>query len=184
MEKDNCINIQGDKVCLRSITYDDTRLIVSWRNNENVKKNFIFREKFTEEMHNKWMRDKVDTGLVIQFIIIDNEFGNPIGSVFLKDIDEKNLNAEFGIFIGDDSMRGKGYGTEATKLILGYGFNVLKLHRIFLRVLATNKVASRVYENVGFCYEGRFREAIKETDVYDDIVFMSILKSEYDNTKN
>ena len=57
--------IYGEKVMLRPITMEDTPLIVRWRNTESVRKNFIFRERFTEEMHNNWMRTKVASGEVV-----------------------------------------------------------------------------------------------------------------------
>ena len=144
MEKDNY------RIRLRPINKKDTHLIVKWRNNDNVKKNFVFQEKFTEELHNKWMDDKVASGSVVQFIIIEKETNDPIGSVYFRDIDYDKKIAEFGIFIGEDSKRGKGFGNEAVELALQYGFDMLKLNEIFLRVYADNKAAVKSYEKVGF----------------------------------
>ena len=95
-------------IVIKRITKEHTPLIVKWRNNPNVQKNFIFQETFTEEMHNGWLKNKVETGEVAQYIIYTKEDNVPIGSVYLRDIDKNNEKAEFGIFIGEDIARGKG----------------------------------------------------------------------------
>lgn len=161
-----------DKVKLRAISEADTALMVKWRNCDAVKSRFIRRE-FTAEMHQNWLKTMVFTGKVAQFIIeLDDK---PVGSVFLRDIDKENGSAEFGIFIGEDSARGVGCGTEAAKLIIEYGFNELNLHRIFLRVLSDNEPAIKSYKKVGFSYEGRARDMVFLDGKYVDVVFMSII---------
>nr|MCR5430895.1 GNAT family N-acetyltransferase [Eubacterium sp.] len=65
--------IEGNRVNLRPITETDTSLIVKWRNNKRVFDNFVFSERLNEEMHKKWLEEKVKTGLVEQFIIIEKE---------------------------------------------------------------------------------------------------------------
>ena len=103
--------IEGDKIYLRNITYEDTPLVVKWRNNERVRNNFIYREVFTEDIHNNWMKTKVETGEVVQLIICQKTDSNenesegtlierPVGSVYLRDIDMNEKTAEYGIFIG------------------------------------------------------------------------------------
>ncbi len=56
------MKVEGDRIYLQAITEEHTPLIVRWRNNPLVRKNFIFQEAFTEEMHNQWLREKVKTG--------------------------------------------------------------------------------------------------------------------------
>ena len=169
--------IIGDKVILRTITEKDTELIVNWRNNDQVRKNFIFQETFTPEIHNKWLKDKVFTGQVIQYIIEEKETGKPIGSVYFRDIDKVNNSAEFGIFIGEDSARGKGYGTETTQLFIDYGFNTIKLHRVMLRVFQNNISAYNSYLKAGFQIEGVFKDMVRVNNVYYNIMFMSIINN-------
>ena len=149
----NLESIIGSNVELRPITLKDTQLVVKWRNNPEVMKNFIFQGMFTEELHTRWMNTRVASGEVVQYIIEEKEFGSPIGSLYLRDIDLHNQSAEFGIFIGEDEARGRGYGTEATKLFVETMFQKLQLHRIFLRVLDRNEFEWRSYEKVGFIKE-------------------------------
>lgn len=151
------------------ITKDDTPLIVKWRNNENVRKNFIFQEKFTNEMHNHWMDTKVASGEVVQFIVKLKENGKPIGSVYFRDIDYDKKEAEYGIFIGEDDERGKGYGNEAAKMALDYAFNVLKLKRVILRAYADNIAGIKSYENAGYV---RFNTDKKTYEHNKEVIFM------------
>ncbi len=112
--------IVGEKIILRSITYDDTPMVVRWRNNERVRTNFIWRELLTTHAHDEWMRTRVETGEVVQFIICIKESKKPVGSVYLRDIDNEKHEAEYGIFIGEDDAIGKGYGKEAAVLMCRY----------------------------------------------------------------
>ena len=122
--------IESARILLRPITAADTPLIVKWRNTESVRRNFIFREPFTAEMHENWLRTRVATGQVIQYIIVDRESGESVGSVYFRDVDRKNHSAEYGIFIGEEAARGKGLGSETARVFTDFGFEELKLHRI------------------------------------------------------
>ena len=167
--------ITGDRVALRPITDADTDHIVAWRNTPSVMQNFIFRQTFTPEMHRNWLATKVATGRVVQYIIEDKADGRPVGSVYYRDIDPANHSAEYGIFIGDENARGKGFGTETARLFTEFGFTVLGLHRISLRLLAENLPARRSYEKAGFAEEGLFRDMVLLDGRYRDVVFMAKL---------
>ena len=172
--------IEGQTVRLRPITFEDTADIVRWRNDPDVRRFFLFRDPFTPEMHENWMTNKVMTGQVIQYIIVDRKDGRSAGSVYLRDIDYINESAEFGIFIGEAHARNRGIGTETARIITDFGFHVLGLHRIFLRVLAGNEAARRSYEKAGFKTEGIFRDFIKLDGQFADVVFMARLNGEVD----
>ena len=150
----------------------DTDNIISWRNNPRVRYNFIYQKLFNREGHLKWIETMIDTGKAIQFIIVENIKGKAIGSTYLRDIDYKHNKAEFGIFIGDDETINHGYGTEACKLICNYGFETLKLHKIFLRAFENNKQAIRSYEKAGFIHEGLFHDEVCIENKYYNIVMM------------
>lgn len=165
-----------NNVILRKITKEDTDNIVKWRNAPEVKKNFCIQDDMTREIHLNWFKNKIETGEVEQFIIIDRTTNLPVGSTYLRDIDMKNMKAEFGIFIGENSARNKGIGTDATSLIVQYGFKELNLNKIFLRVFANNLGAIKAYEKAGFEYEGTAKEDIRlPSGEYQDIIFMSKL---------
>lgn len=167
--------ITGARVVLRPITDADTEHIVTWRNTPSVVQNFIFRQPFTAEMHRNWLATKVATGQVVQYIIEEKNTGRPVGSVYYRDVDAQNHSAEYGIFIGEEDARGKGYGTETARLFTEFGFTQLGLHRISLRLLAENLPARRSYEKAGFREEGIFHDMVLLDGSYRDIVFMAKL---------
>lgn len=162
-------------IYLRSMTYDDTDLILKWRNQDAVRKNFVYQELFTKESHENWIRTKVETGQAIQMIICLTAGNIPVGAVNIQHIDREHSKAEYGIFIGEDSARGRGIGTASAKLMLRYCFEEEKLHRIYLRALASNIAAIRSYEKAGFRQEGYLREDVRIGDAYVDLVWMAVL---------
>ena len=169
------MHIIGEKVLLRPITEADTLSIVNWRNSQSVRNNFVFTKDFTIEMHRRWLETKVAKGEVVQYIIVEKMNEKPVGSVYFRDVDYNNKSAEFGIFVGEESARGKGIGTETTKLFIEYGFNELRLHRIMLRVFSDNIQAIRAYKNAGFEFEGEFRDMIYQNGQYRNMTFMSVI---------
>ena len=162
-------------IYLRLMTYADTDLIVNWRNSDGVRENFIYQALFTREGHENWIRTMIDTGKVVQMIICEEETNRPVGSVYLRDIDMTHRKAEYGIFIGEEDARGKGYGSSAARLMIQYAFEEMDLHRLFLRVYAENIQAIRSYEKAGFVKEAHLRDDVCIQGKYHDIVLMGIL---------
>ncbi|GHO65205.1 N-acetyltransferase [Ktedonobacter sp. SOSP1-52] len=101
-----------------------------------------------------------------------------IGVVGLKDINTLNQTAEFYIKI-DPSVQGRGYGTEATKLMIQYGFMELNLHRIQTQDMEENIGGWRADEKAGFQLEGTLREAILRFGTYHNVRVYSILRNEF-----
>ena len=142
--------ITGEKVYIRPITYADTELIVRWRNADNVRQYFIYRGEFTAESHERWMKEQVETGKVVQFIVCDIVDDRPVGCTYIHDIDIQEKSAEYGVFIGEEEYRGKGIGKEALKLTLQVAFDELKLDKIISRAISTNKASINCFINSGF----------------------------------
>lgn len=169
------------KVHLRPITSEDTEKIVVWRNREFVRRNFIYQERFTPEGHKAWLQEQVEPGHVAQFIICVEGIGE-IGSVYLRDIDREQKTAEYGIFIGEEAALGCGYGTQAARLALDYGFGTLGLARIFLRFLEDNPRAGRSYEKAGFHWIENKRETVNLEQGTRGVLFMEIDRSAWERT--
>lgn len=169
------IQLTGEKVYLRLMTEADTDHIISWRNNPRVRKNFIYQKNFTREGHLDWIKNRVNTGEVIQFIICERESDRPVGSVYFRDISEEHHRAEYGIFIGEDDAVGKGIGSETCRLACEYGFRMAKWHKIILRAFPENKAAIRSYEKAGFEQEAYLKEEVCIDGVYRDVVLMGVL---------
>jgi RimJ/RimL family protein N-acetyltransferase len=102
-----------------------------------------------------------------------------IGNTDLHAIEPVTNAAEFGILIGEKEYWNKGYGREATRLMLKHGFEDLNLNRIYLYVFLENARAIKAYESAGFIKEGVLRQAMYKNGLYNDIVLMSVLHSEW-----
>lgn len=111
---------------------------------------------------------------------IHEKVGNRlIGTCALSQLDGENGSALFHITIGEQDAWGRGYGTEATRLMIAHAFGGLGLHRVSLSVFAFNERAIRAYARCGFIVEGRAREAIWRDGTWWDEVSMSILDAEW-----
>ena len=171
-------------IYLRPMTVEDTGRIVAWRNEISVRKNFIYQELFTAEGHLRWIRDMVEPGKVVQFIICDMTTDQPLGSVYVRDIDRTHHKGEYGIFLGEDGARGRGVGTAAAKLMLQFCFEELNLHRVYLRVFAENMAAIRSYEKAGFVKEAVLKDDVCIDGVFRDIVWMAKVNVEESHEKD
>ena len=114
------------------------------------------------------------------FFIVRKEDDKLIGNVGLHKIDGINRRATIGIFIGKKDSRNKGYGTEAIKLILEYGFKYLNLNNIDLDVMEFNPRAIACYKKCGFKEYGRRRKSEFLYGKYYDRVSMDILAEEFE----
>jgi RimJ/RimL family protein N-acetyltransferase len=104
--------------------------------------------------------------------------GRHIGNLGLHKIDQVHRKAEVGIVIGEPTFWSKGFGTEAMRLALGYGFEDLGLNKISLDVLDYNTRAIRTYERLGFQREGVHREDVYKEGRFVNVLRMSILARE------
>ncbi|MBR1883883.1 MAG: GNAT family N-acetyltransferase [Clostridia bacterium] len=111
--------------------------------------------------------------------IIELESDKLLGNISLGNIEHISRTATLGIFIGDIESRNKGYGTEAIKLLLDYGFNYLNLNNIDLKVFSFNERAIRCYEKCGFKVYGKRTEAKFINGKYYDEIFMEVLAKDF-----
>jgi RimJ/RimL family protein N-acetyltransferase len=175
--------LKGKRVLLRAAMRQDLEAMHAWANDLDVElsgggdppKPFTF-DAMAAQFEQQAAKAEKDTLFVIEVE------GRPIGMCGVHRLEEckgVNRNAEFGIGIGDKSMWGKGYGTEATELILHWAFVYRNLHRVWLGVLSNNHRAIRCYQKCGFVEEGRMREHMWSNGKYHDLVIMGALRDEW-----
>lgn len=134
--------------------------------------------KKIEEWIKKDIEEKDNQGYF--FMIQDKATQRLIGEIGLGGICWNHGDTFVGIGIGERELWGKGYGTDAMRVILRFAFTELNLHRVSLDVFAYNPRAIKSYEKVGFKHEGRHRGALNREGRRWDEVYMGILKSDWD----
>ncbi|HZZ95753.1 MAG TPA: GNAT family protein [Jatrophihabitantaceae bacterium] len=105
--------------------------------------------------------------------------GEVIGRCDLFHFDAFSRNAELGISLRA-SARGKGYGTDALRVLVGFAFQRRNLRRVHLIALSSNVGGLACYRKVGFVEEGRRREHAWVRGGYEDEVLMGLLRSEWE----
>lgn len=173
---------EGTKVRLRPLERKHLAKCVEWLNDPEVTETLAISEPMSMEEEQKWyenhLRDKSS-----KIFAIETLKGEHIGNVGLHDIDTHNRKAELGIFVGEKSLWGKGYGTEAVSLALELAFEGLNLNKVYLRAFITNVRAQRCYERAGFVKEGVLRQDNFKKGVYIDSFIYSVLAEEYFKNK-
>ncbi len=172
--------IESENLLFRPIVYDDTDMVLKWRNSDAVNRNFLYRKEVTREDHIDWLNNKVATGKVKQFVIIEKTGLKPIGSVYFRDIEEDIRQAQYGIFIGEADARGKGYGSETAVRMVKYFFEEMKYDKLYLKVLARNTTAIKSYERAGFKVDEGANYG-DNPDTQDEVIYMSMTKKIYLN---
>jgi RimJ/RimL family protein N-acetyltransferase len=174
------INILGELVALGPL---DRKLVPTsqrWMNQFDMLRTLgNLPQPMTLEAETDWFEAAARSTTETTFTIYERSSWRPIGTLDLRAIDYRNRSAEFGITIGEADCRGKGYGTEATRLALDYAFIALGLHSVMLAVFAYNPGAIRTYEKAGFREIGRRRESKWMGGRLWDIIYMDCLATEF-----
>lgn len=177
------LNLHGERIALGPLQKSMMPSFLRWMNDFAVAimsgdaLRSVSEESFAERFERLLREDASSTS--ITFAIYEQASLQVIGWAGLMKVDRWQRTAEYGITIGDKSYWGKGYGTEATIVLLDYAFTVLGLHNVILRVVSYNERAIRAYTRAGFRVIGRQREAVRLSDQVYDVIFMDCLASEF-----
>ncbi|MFF4974833.1 GNAT family N-acetyltransferase [Streptomyces sp. NPDC001083] len=170
--------LDGELVKLRPVTVDDVVALTPMLRDAQVKRLTGYRDDPGEAQLRAWYGSRGDQEDRLDLAVVDKATGRVVGEAVLNEWDADNESCNFRIAFVPDA-HGRGLGTEATSLIVGYGFTRLGLHRISLEVYAFNPRARRVYEKVGFVAEGVLRDALLWEGERVDAVVMSILAPDW-----
>ena len=177
--------VYGKRVRLRGAEHSDLEKFVIWVNDPEVTAGLTLFLPMSSVDEEKWFERAMQRPQEEKPLVIDMKDGTDwrlIGNSSFFDFDWVARSADVGIMIGDTTVWNQGYGSEVMTLLLRHGFRTLNLNRIFLRVYAENKRAIHAYEKVGFVHEGRMRQAVYKNGSYSDILYMSVLREEWDAT--
>lgn len=175
-------SFEGERIILRAVERKDIDSIMEYWNTYESRigqglytpESRLQREEWIDQTHKQ-----AKEGIGYTFAIINKKSEEFLGTCSLKRINFVNRGAFLSISIHNPVNHNKGYGTDAMKCLLRFGFEILNLHRIELHVYDFLKRAIHVYEKLGFKKTGIRREASFIAGEYRNDLVMDILNSEY-----
>jgi diamine N-acetyltransferase len=174
------VNITGERVALGPLRTDLIDTYERWLNDfGTMRTQGDLPGPRTRERSAAWYERVSSSTDSIWFLIYEIATWQPIGFTWLDSIDYRHRIGSFAISIGEPSMRGKGFGTETTMLMLDFAFTALGLHNISLEVYSHNVAGKRAYQRAGFREYGRRHECFYMGGQYWDEILMECLSTDF-----
>lgn len=181
--------ILGERVLLRRVEREDLPRFAAWLNDPEVRRHLALVYPMSMANEEAWFEAQLRAEPAVQQYSLDVRAQSPdaggpdpawthVGGIGFHGVDWPDRSAEMGIVIGARGVWGAGYGTDATRALVRWGFGELNLNRVWLRVLEDNVRGIRCYEKVGFRLEGRLRQDRYREGRYVDTLIMGILRDE------
>lgn len=173
----------GEKVHLRALELEDLDGVMENWNNLEMRQFLATAWPMSKNVERKWLERVTtmdpwkDGGMVLA--IEDKKTREFLGTTSFFDISKQNQRAEFGIAIHNPENFGRGYGTDAVRLMLWVGFHILGLNSVFLVTLDTNVRAQHAYEKAGFRRVGLYRQATYMMGKFHDFVVMDAIREDF-----
>jgi RimJ/RimL family protein N-acetyltransferase len=178
-KKFNKAFLVGEKVYLRALELDDLDLLCKCYNSPEVRRTFFLNTPTNRIQQEEYVRNLYKQKDHIPLIIVVKQTDKPIGITAFHRVDLVSRAAVYSIIIADSADWSKGYGSDVTRLMVEYGFEILNLNRIQLHVCVENEAGIRAYEKAGFVKEGLLRQGMYRNGEYYDFFVMGILHQDY-----
>jgi diamine N-acetyltransferase len=174
--------VVGERVALGPLRVELAATYARWMNQPEVRDGLVNLGVANARSQEKWVEQNLEKGAdrepsVVEFTIYDRADNRAVGTVGLLEISYAHGTADLGIALGE--RRGRGLGTEATRLALDFAFNVLYLHSVSLEALAWNVAGLTAYERAGFRRVGVRRGAVVSRGERTDIVVMDAIPKDF-----
>jgi RimJ/RimL family protein N-acetyltransferase len=170
----------GSKVYLRPLEREDAAVFVPWVNDPEVTRTLLLSRPMNLRAEEQFIERLYQDEEQVILGIVRRDEDRLIGSAGLHHIRHKDRHTGFGIVIGDKESWDKGYGSEATALLVRHAFDTLNLNRVWLHVFEENTRAIRTYEKVGFRREGVLRQDHYRDGRYGNTLVMGLLREEWE----
>jgi RimJ/RimL family protein N-acetyltransferase len=174
--------LKGENVLLRAVTREDLVRLAEFNNDIEVELaggGDPPMPQPLERLQAEFDREAAKGGRADAYFAIDVD-GQFVGHCGLSNFNHTAHTCELGIGIGDKAYWGQGYGREAVRLLIDYAFRYRNFNRVWLWVHASNERAIHAYRAAGFIEEGRMRRHAWSNGAYDDVVYMGVLREEWE----
>ena len=151
-------------ISIRTLQEQDAEISVKWRNIPDIWTHTTFKadREITLQDERNWIQKVINEETSARFaIMVDDVY---VGNIYITNID--NEGGEYHIFIGDKNYWGKGVASAASRLILDYAKDTLRLKYIDLYVKKDNQSAFHIYEKLGFKLTGKSRDEFVNMRLY------------------
>jgi [ribosomal protein S5]-alanine N-acetyltransferase len=176
--------VEGPNIYLRYLMDSDLDRTWEWLHRYDVYSKIGVLVPFTKEQQRQWFADLQGCKMKIVFAVCHKVDCAHIGNVSLDMINLYHRNARLSIFIADKALRGKGFGTEAIKLLTQYAFSIQNLHKIWCKTDIGNSEVHRFYEKLGFRQEGLLKDhEIKDGIFVDKVLYAMFNEADVDKQK-
>ena len=178
-EKKYLKKLIGDNIYLSPISLDDVEEYTEMVNDIKVSVGlgYLSYTNIVDFEREKEFLISVKKEKMFAVRLLEND--DLLGNIGFNLVDLLNRTATMGIMLGNSNYQRKGYGIEAVKLILDYGFSFLNLRNISLSVFEYNEAAYNLYKKAGFKEAGRLRKAVEIMGKTYDVIIMDMLKEEF-----
>ena len=170
--------LAGKKSCLTAVNEGSLSQLREWRNDPDMRQYFREYREISDAMQKNWYNKIASDPNQVNFEIHDKETNTLIGHCGLYYVNWIARHAEFGIYVGHPDYKGGGYGSDALRTLIQYGFTELNLNKIWCEVYSNNHAVD-IYRHIGFKDEGILREHYFCNGKYWDSIMLSILKPEF-----
>lgn len=168
------------RVYLRALEPDDYKTSIEWRRDNEIWGMVGSTKYFVSEAYEKkWVEDTIFSSRDIKLAVCEVGSNKYIGNVYATDIDQTNRSCTIGVLIGNHEYWGRGYASEAHRMLLEYLFNDRNINRVQAYVLESNIASIKMCQKVGFKIEGTIRQSVYKNGKYQDQVLLSILKEDF-----
>lgn len=173
--------LEGQRIYLRGLLQGDLHgEYFSWLNDQEVcRANAHGRFPNTERKMQEYLDSTSRSPEDLILAIVEKGTDRHVGNISLQRINWLDRNAEFAILLGDKSVWGKGYASEAGLLILRHGFEALNLHRIYCGTSEVNVGMQKLAATLKMKPEGRHRQAVFKQGGYKDVLLYGVLREEF-----
>ena len=176
------VKLETERLLLRPLTPEDAPTVARLAGLREIADTTIsIPHPYSEQQAQGWIAThsgRENPPKQIVFAVTIKKVGQLIGTMGLREIDHEHCQAEMGFWIGVDWW-GNGFATEAAHTVIRYGFEELKLNRIYAHHMVRNPVSGRVLEKIGMKPEGLLRQRVRKWGVFEDVVLLAVILDDW-----